>query len=248
MTAPAGDVPFKIFRQLNDPGLERLAGSPLRLDARMAAAAFASDSLPDKIVRALGARRAIRAKEVFESFELFGRVRRRLRAPHVADLCCGHGLTGLLFAAFERRVERVTLVDHERPMSWGNVLGAVASVAPWVRAKIEYVVAPMHVAARALPRGTSVVGVHACGVRTDRCLDVALALRGHVAVMPCCYAQTTKDAPRAVRGALGAELTADVHRTYRLEAAGYRVAWSAIPRAVTAMNRILVGVSPGPGS
>ena len=48
----------------------------------------------------------------------------------VADLCCGHGLAGLLFAIFEREVERVHLVDRERPASADLILQAAADVAP----------------------------------------------------------------------------------------------------------------------
>ena len=44
--------------------------------------------------------------------------------------------------------------------------------------------------------------------------------------------------------ALGRALATDIHRTYRLEAAGYQVDWSAIPRAITPMNRIMVAWYP----
>jgi hypothetical protein len=35
-------------------------------------------------------------------------------------------------------------------------------------------------------------------------------------------------------------LAVDIDRTYGLEAQGYAVRWTAIPRAVTVMNRILI--------
>ena len=34
-----------------------------------------------------------------------------VRRSVVVDLCAGHGLTGMVFAAFERSVEEVWLVD-----------------------------------------------------------------------------------------------------------------------------------------
>ena len=237
------DAAFKAFRQFNAEPLRLVAGSRARIDSR-ALPCFASERLPDRIARALAERRAMPFKEVLESFELFERVRRRLRATEVADLCCGHGLTGLLFAAFERDVARVTLLDRRRPPSFDTVREAVAEIVPRLEGRVRYVEAPVTHAPGLLAPGTSIVGVHACGVRTDRCLDAALAVGGAVAVMPCCYAQTAAAAPRALRRALGAELATDVHRTYRLEAAGYEVAWSAIPAAVTAKNRIIVG-TPG---
>jgi hypothetical protein len=62
--------------------------------------------------------------------------------------------------------------------------------------------------------------------------------------MPCCYAQTARRAPRALREALGAILTTDIDRTYRMEQAGYEVDWSEIPAAITPMNRVLLGIMP----
>ena len=94
----------------------------------------------------------------------------------------------------------------------------------------------------------SVVAVHACGVRTDRCLELAMAHHSPVAVMPCCYAQTARAAPRAIKAALGAMLTTDIDRTYRLERAGYDVDWAHIPEAITPMNRILVAIMPSASS
>src|SRR5512141_1439138 len=80
---------FKAFRRFNAPELRPLAGVRARMDARMLEH-FPGDGLPDRIVRELASRRVLNVKEVFESFELFERVRRRLRAPEVGDLCAGH--------------------------------------------------------------------------------------------------------------------------------------------------------------
>jgi hypothetical protein len=61
--------------------------------------------------------------------------------------------------------------------------------------------------------------------------------------MPCCHAKAASRAPRALLDSLGVALATDIDRTYRLERDGYQVAWSAIPAVVTAMHRILVGVT-----
>lgn len=230
---------FKAFRRFNNPKLSQLAGLRARLEPGMLGH-FPDDGLPDRVARALINRRAIPLKELFESFEFFERTRRRLRAPVMADLCCGHGLTGVLFALFERSVERVVLLDRHQPDSARAVLDAVAEVAPWVDAKVDWIETDVEQAS--LPQGTSVIALHACGVRTDRCLDAAIEARGAVAVMPCCYAQTGAGAPRALHKALGIVMATDIHRTYRLEAEGYQVDWSAIPEAITPMHRILIGI------
>jgi len=250
-TSPMNDAPpahhptvtFKAYRRFNDPALWPLTRLRHRLGPR-ALPYFDSDGLPDRFARALADRQAIDLKELFESAEMFERVRRRLRAPHVADLCCGHGLTGVLFAMYERRVERVTLIDQRRPGSFDAVLEAAVSVAPWVADKVEYREIPLARAGEAIGPGTSVVAVHACGVRTDRCLEAGIATGGPIAVMPCCYAQTAGRAPPALRRALGRILATDVDRTYRLTAAGFQVGWSVIPHPITPMNRILVARRP----
>lgn len=234
------EVPFRVFRGFNEDRLRWAARSTFRVD-RKSAPSFRGDPLAERIVAALGERRAINVKEVLESFETFGRIRKRLRAPRMADLCCGHGLTGLLFAAVERRVEEVVLVDRQKPPKADLIVEAVREAAPWTADKVRWVEADVRRAADHLAEGTSVVAVHACGVRTDRALEAAVAVRGPVAVVPCCYQQTAKRAPRALRDALGAELATDVHRTYWLEERGYRVEWAKIPEAITPMNRVIIG-------
>lgn len=67
---------------------------------------FASERLQDKLARALGAEGVLPVKEVLECCEFFERIREHTRAEVVADLCCGHGLLGLLFAMFSERDAR----------------------------------------------------------------------------------------------------------------------------------------------
>ena len=73
-------VPFTTLRVFNQARLRPLARCRGRIDAR-ALAYFDSETLVDRLVRAFVARRAITIKELVESFEFFGRVRRRMRAP-----------------------------------------------------------------------------------------------------------------------------------------------------------------------
>ena len=62
------------------------------------------------IARELALTNAMDSKEFFEGVEFYQRVRKRVRRPVVLDLACGHGFVGLLFAALERSVEKVTLL------------------------------------------------------------------------------------------------------------------------------------------
>ncbi|MBW2733544.1 MAG: hypothetical protein JRH20_14245 [Deltaproteobacteria bacterium] len=236
-------TPFLAFRRFNDPELQHLCRLRARIGTR-ASDFFSGDGLPDRLVRALAARRALPIKEVFESFEFFERVRRRMRAPHLADLCCGHGLTGMLFAIFSRQVEHVTLVDRRRPSSHSLIFEACVEVAPWIKDRVHYLEKPISEAVSELPQGTSVIAVHACGKRTDACMEIGIQLQGKLAVMPCCYFGMGQQIPQAVVEGIGRELATDVHRSYALERAGYKVHWSAIPAAITPKRRILIGL-PG---
>jgi hypothetical protein len=234
------DASFRFFRSLQALEDTDWTGSHTKLSAAAATRLFPSDSLQDRFVRAVAAERLLPAKEIVECGEFFQRVRKVVRAPCVADLCCGHGLVGILFALFERDVTRVLLVDTRQPDTHARLAACAANIAPWVMPKLEFRVASLRAAGEALPAGVAIVSAHACGVLTDQCLDLAIRHGGPVAVMPCCYPRRTCRAPHAVQTALGHELAYDVDRTYRLEAAGYRVRWSAIPRIVTPMNRVLV--------
>lgn len=202
------------------------------------AAHFAGDSIAHAFARALCERSAVPAKGLFEATETFAVARKALRAPTVADLCCGHGLAGVLFALMEREVERVVLVDRTRPPSAGAVLDAAAAVAPWVAPKVEW--REERLGAAPLPAGASVVAVHACGLKTDHAMESAIEAGGAFAALPCCRPHRRHPAPESLKNALGPDVAIDVHRTYALESAGYRVAWREIPGAITPMNRTLV--------
>jgi hypothetical protein len=235
---------FKIFPQFHEARLAGMIRSRHRL-GDVAAEVFSGDRLEDRLVRALAARRVLNTKEVLESFAFWVRVRRRVRRPTVVDLCCGHGLTGVLFAVFERSVERVILVDHRRPDSVRGVMEAAAEVAPWSADKLEWWERPLSEARPDLPSGAGIVGVHACGEQTDRVIEAALEGGGPVAVMPCCYRTARRRGPPGVAKTLGTSLAIDIQRSYRLHDADRQVDWDAVPEAITPMNRILLGWHPG---
>lgn len=229
---------YKAFRRFNTspPSLDahsrvRPVGDPRLL--------FGGNTMEERLAVALVEARAVPFKELLESFEVFARIRGAVRRPVVADLCAGHGLTGVLFGAFERDVHEVILVDRRRTASAAVVVEAVGRVAPWLPAKVRYAEGRLEDAE--LPDGAGIIGVHACGSATDAVISRALELGGPVGLLPCCHSKAGCEAPVALRAALGLETATDVHRTYRLEAAGYRVRWSAIPAAITPMNRVITG-------
>ena len=203
-------------------------------DARL----FPGDSLPAAFARALCERRATCIKELLEATEVFALARKAVRAPAVADLCCGHGLAGILFAIFEREVERVLLVDRERPASADLILKAADDVAPWAPPKVEW--RREQLKRTTLKPGTGVVAIHACGLRTDRAIELAVEAGGGIAALPCCRPHRGHPAPEGLKLALGADEAIDVHRTYALEQAGHRVRWKTIAPTISPMNRVLI--------
>ena len=232
---------FRFLRALRDPELAAHAGSRRKLDARDAAR-FEGDGLPERFARELALEGGVPFKELCEAGEVFARVRERLRAPVVADLCAGCGLLGVLFALLERDVLEVHLLDRAPAPSLARVVAAAARVGPWVEAKLRVHRAKLRDAGELLPAGASLAAIHACGARTDQVLALAVERRAPVAVLPCCRPHRRNPAPPALRRALGEDVAFDVDRTYRLEGAGFGVRWEEIPREVTPMNRLLVGV------
>ena len=156
-------------------------------------------------------------------------------------MCCGHGLTGILFAMFERGVQRVDLVDRKMPTTHRRIMDAAHEVAPWVKSKVQF--HPYSVGQYTIPPEAAIIGVHACGSRTDQCLDRAIAHRLPVGVMPCCHSPTSyRQRTRPFDESVGVCVAIDIDRTYHLQSEGYRVEWLAIPRAITEKNRIILAI------
>jgi len=232
------DDRFRAFPQFDQPELSKHARSRQRF-GDLLGSLFPASHFKERVAKALVEQRAVNLKELLESFEFHHRVRRRVRAPIVADLFCGHGLTGLIFAMAEKSVERVILVDKRRPPSFTKMHDIICELAPWVRDKVEY--REQLVEAANLPAGTTVLAVHACGPRTDLAIETAAKCKGALALMPCCYRSAARPGPRVLLEALGTERAIDVDRTYRIERLGLQVDWASIPAAVTPMNRVLIG-------
>ncbi len=229
---------FRAYRQFNDPMLRPMSGAKERIRGHLVDH-FSEKKMPDKVARVLGKYKLLNLKEIIESFEFFQRVRHRVSTSVIADLCCGHGLVGILFALLDRRVTDVYLVDIEFPKSSKRVEEAISELGSWVKPKIHRLTRTVKRVDEVLPPGTGVVAVHACGVRTDWSIQAALRLNGSFAVMPCCYAQQTYIGPAAIKNHLGSALSIDIQRTYQIESADCQVSWQEIPGEITPMNRII---------
>ena len=229
---------FRFLKQFNDPANSCVVDRRKRLMPRDARA-FPGDGPVDRFARALCEHQATCFRELAEAFEFFALVRKHVRAKVVADLCGGHGLVAVLFVMFERCVERALVLDRTRQGNFDRILKAAEQAAPWTSGRIDYLETKLHTASERVPKHAGLVAVHACGARTDRVLELAVANRTPVAVMPCCHPVATSKAPPALKKAL-AHLAVDVDRTYQLEAAGFHVRWSQVSERITRMNRVIL--------
>lgn len=203
---------------------------------------FPSDSLFDRVGRAVCEAECLPRKELFESWELARRVRRLLRGGRVVDLACGHGLVAHLMLLLDDSSPSALAVDVALPASASGVAEAFVRAWPRLAGRVTRLVQPVETIA--LGPDDVVVCAHGCGALTDVVLTRAQRARARVAVLPCCHEAATCDLG-ALEGWIGAELDVslaiDITRVARLRAAGYAVATRTIPRSVTPKNRLVVG-------
>lgn len=210
------------------------------------------------------------AKEMAESMEFYMRTRKRLlgvakkrlakvnkesssdetkdEGIYVHDLCAGHGLTGMLFAACNPpragRVVRTRLVDISEPAAHSVLKNLITEVCPWMKDEVQFYPYSLneYLGIDSKSACPVVIATHACGSLTDDVLDQAVAMKAcGIAVMPCCYTGTDKGSPFGIKRSLGVAWAADIRRSYLLDSSGYHVDYTTIPREITPLNRIVLG-------
>ncbi|KAL7514374.1 hypothetical protein ACHAXN_011555 [Cyclotella atomus] len=171
----------------------------------------------------------------------------------IYDLCSGHGLTGMMFVACNpprgnyRQLVRAVLVDQSKPQSHNVLREIISEVCPWVTADtIQFESCSLEDFKSKTNdmegNASIVISTHACGSLTDTVLSYAVDKHASaVAVMPCCYTGTDQGTPYGLRRMLGVSLSADVRRSFYLQDHEYHGDFATIPKAITPMNRIIVG-------
>ncbi len=208
-------------------------------------ARFAAESLFDRVARALCRAECLPRKELYESWHVAKRFRRRVRGGRVLDLAAGHGLTAYLMLLLDETSESAIAVDVRVPASAERVARALCEQWPRLHGRVSFVADDLR-SARGLP-GEVVVAIHACGTLTDEALSIAIDRRAAVAVLPCCHDLKRCDLG-GLSGWLDGPLAVDVARVQRLRAHGYDVSTSHIPQAVTPHHRLLMAQPNGPVS
>jgi hypothetical protein len=204
---------------------------------------FPSDGVRDRIARAVCSARCLARRELFESWSFVARVRRHLDAPVVWDLGAGHGLVALLFAILEPGLREVRAVDRRKPPSFEKLRAALAEVGGARLAKVVYDERRLERLPPPAER-VFVTAVHACGRRTDEAIDLALAARSSVALLPCCHDASVHALPGALLGRWSKRDAVDLTRIFRLDAAGYRTLSRRIDEDVTSRADAIIGIAP----
>lgn len=219
-------------------GLSFHSGSRSRL-TRHNLPRFQGDTLFDRVARELCQAECVPRKELFESWEVARRARRRLRGGRVLDLACGHALVAHLMLLLDDSSPSAIAVDAALPPSAFRVAECLSAAWPRLAGRVTLREATLD-AVEAAP-GDVIVSCHACGRLTDDVLEKAVAARAGVVVLPCCQATAKCDAG-GLSGWLEPALAIDVTRAAKLTAAGYAVHTQTIPVSITPKNRLLLGV------
>lgn len=199
---------------------------------------FAGDGLFDKVARVVCEADCLPRKELYESWEVARRVRRRFRGGRVVDLACGHGLVAHLMLILDDTSPRALAIDRAPPPSAHALATALAGAWPRLAGRVELRAGAIDDVP--LDAGDLVIATHACGALTDVVLERAASARARVCVLPCCHDVETCDRG-ALDGWLDPALAIDVTRARSLAARGYAVTTLTIPEEITPKNRLLLG-------
>ena len=203
---------------------------------------FPGRTLFDRIGRAVCEADCLPRKELFESWEVARRVRRRIRGHRVVELAAGHALVAHLLLLLDDSSALALAVDAKPVPSADRIALAFASHWPRLAGRVERRVGDL--GAVDLASGDLVVSVHACGALSDVVLDRAVEAGAHVALLPCCHDARTCDTG-GLLGFLPVPLAIDATRVARLRASGYEVMTQTIPAEITPHNRLILGTPRG---
>jgi hypothetical protein len=198
---------------------------------------FGGPTLFERVARSLCEAGCVPRKELYEAWEVARRARRRFRGGRVVDLACGHALVAQLMLLLDDSSPGALAVDLKLPPSAERVAACLDKVWPRLAGRVTLLEAKLE--SVAVQPGDLLVSCHACGSLTDDVIELALAARARLVVLPCCQS-TGKCDLGGLAGWLDAALAIDVTRAGKLRAAGYDVHTQTIPATITPKNRLLL--------
>lgn len=207
---------------------------------------FPSDSLFDRLARAVCHASCLPRKELYEAWEMARRIRRVCRGGRIVDLAAGHGLLAHALMILDNSSAEALLVDTTLPKSSRAVHEVLIEAWPRLDGRFLFEERPLE--SVVLSEHDLVVAGHACGPLADVVLERASEAHARVAVLPCCH-DLAVNHTGSLSGWIDGALAVDVMRAVRLEQRGYRVRTQMIPAEITPKNRLLIGEpehSPSP--
>ncbi|MBU1069227.1 SAM-dependent methyltransferase [Myxococcota bacterium] len=227
-TTPSSPAPA-IIHTVGDPGSRKRLTPP-------AAVHYPGTGLFDHIARVVCLADCMPRKELFEAWETARRTRRRLHGGRVVDMAAGHGLLAFMMLLIDDTSPCAIAVDIRKPAMHDKLAAAFVAEWPHLAGRVTFIEGRLETV-ELFPTDV-VVSAHACGHLTDHILDMAIAARAAVSVLPCCHVTY---AHHPLVSWMAPDLCVDVDRAHRLMAAGYEVRAQLIPEAVTPKNRLLIG-------
>jgi hypothetical protein len=198
---------------------------------------FQTDSLFDRIGRAVCDAGFLPRKELFEAWETARRVRRRFRGGRIVELACGHGLAAHIMLLLDDSSKEAIAVDPVLSDNAYRLSDILTERWPRLKNRVHFMGKPLQ-AIELLPDDL-VLSVHACGELTDLVIDRAAKAGARIAVLPCCHNVKQSDTG-GLSGWLSGPLAVDVMRAVKLRTLGYRILTVEIPNEVTPKNRLLI--------
>ena len=199
---------------------------------------FPGNNLFDKIARAVCNAGTLPRKELYETWEMAKRVRRRYRGGRILDLACGHGLLAHIMLILDDSSKIAIAVDRKIPLNAKKLSDALITSWPRLRNRIIY--KEVDVREISVLPDDIVVSAHACGSLTDLIIDKAIEQHARIAVLPCCH-NVKESSTAGLEGWMDKTLAVDTIRAIRLKAEGYKIVTQKIPETVTPKNRLLMG-------
>jgi hypothetical protein len=152
---------------------------------------FPGESLFDRVARAVCGAGCLPRKELYESWEVARRVRRRVRGHRVVELAAGHALVAHLLLLLDDTSRSALAVDAKPVPSAARLQEALVSRWPRLAGRVERRLGDL--SAVPLSADDLVVSVHACGALSDVVIGRAIGARAHLALLPCCHDARTCD-------------------------------------------------------
>ncbi|MEA5115950.1 MAG: methyltransferase [Geobacteraceae bacterium] len=202
---------------------------------------FSGGTLFDAVARAVCKAGCLPRKELYESWEVARRARRRFRGGRIVDLACGHGLLAMILLLLDDSSPEALAVDRCIPPSANALLETLTEAWPRLGGRVKLIESDLE--AVQLQEGDIIVSAHACGGLTDLVIERAIAAGARVAVLPCCHDLAGADLG-GLQGWMDGPLAMDAARAARLRAHGFNVFTQLIPGDITPKNRLLLAEPP----